>query len=200
MIGITGGIASGKTTVAQRLRSLGYTVLDADLYAKEALDPGTSGWRQVVEAFPQVVEEGQRINRAKLAAIIFTDQIQRRKLEKIVHPLVVARLEQEAKLLQQKENLVFAEIPLLFEAGLEASMDEVWVVYVDQATQLERLLNRSGVTRELAEQMIASQLSLEEKRAAATRVIDNNGTLETTWAQLDRLLEEVRNENSPYRS
>lgn len=199
MIGITGGIASGKTAVAERLRSLGYAVLDADLYAKEAIEPGTAGWQQVRKAFPQVIGERQSIDRAKLAAIIFADQAERKKLEQIVHPFVLARLKGEAQQLEDRGERVFAEIPLLYEAGLEGLMDEVWVVYVDRATQLRRLMHRSNITRQLAEQMIASQLPLREKKARATRVIDNNGPLQATWAQLDDLLREVRSENSPHR-
>lgn len=199
MIGITGGIASGKTAVADRLRSLGHAVLDADLYAKEAVEPGTPGWLLVREAFPQIIGEGQHIDRARLAAIIFDHPGARQRLEQIIHPFVLAKLEREGQRLKKRGELVFAEIPLLYEAGLEGSMAEVWVVYVDRKTQLRRLMRRSNITRQLAEKMIASQMPLAEKKARAARVIDNNGSLQATWAQLDQLLKEVRSENRPHR-
>ncbi len=199
MIGITGGIASGKTAVADRLRALGYEVLDADLYAREAIEPDTAGWEQVRLAFPQVVGAEQKIDRAQLAAIIFTDDSKRKKLEEIVHPFVLAKLKEERKRLEALGELVFAEIPLLYEAGLESLMDEVWVVYVDGAEQLRRLMHRSKIDRTLAKAMIASQMPLAEKKARATRVIDNNGPLAETWAQLDLMLKEVRRENRPHR-
>ncbi|MDI9441195.1 MAG: dephospho-CoA kinase [Firmicutes bacterium] len=198
IIGITGGIASGKSTAAEYLRRLGHVVLDADLYARQAVEPGTEGYRQVCEAFPQVVTDGGKIDRAKLGKIVFSDPKQRRRLESIIHPIVLQRLKDEGARLEREGGLVFMEIPLLYEVGFEESVDEVWVVYVDGETQLDRLLKRSNVTRELAEQIIASQMPLAEKAARATRVIDNSGSLQATWAQLEKLLKEVQGETSPY--
>ncbi|HHY16281.1 MAG TPA: dephospho-CoA kinase [Firmicutes bacterium] len=199
MIGITGGIASGKTVVADRLRALGYAVLDADQYAREAIEPHTPGWEQVRRAFPQVVGASGRVDRAQLAALVFADAEQRKKLERIIHPFVITRLKREAKRLKQLGEPVFAEVPLLYEAGLESLMSEVWVVYADRPTQLGRLMRRAKISLELAEAMLASQMPLAEKKKRATRVIDNNGSLADTWAQLDLILQEVRSENCPHR-
>ncbi len=199
MIGITGGIASGKTVVADRLRALGYAVLDADQYAREAIEPHTPGWEQVRRAFPQVVGASGRVDRAQLAALVFADAEQRKKLERIIHPFVITKLKQEGERLKQPGEPVFAEIPLLYEAGLESLMSEVWVVYADRPTQLGRLMRRAKISLELAEAMLASQMPLAEKKKRATRVIDNNGSLADTWAQLDLILQEVRSENCPHR-
>ena len=199
MIGITGGIASGKTAVADRLRALGYAVLDADQYAREAIEPHTPGWEQVRRAFPQVVGASGRVDRAQLAALVFADAEQRKKLERIIHPFVITKLKQEGERLKQLGEPVFAEVPLLYEAGLESLMSEVWVVYADRPTQLGRLMRRAKISLELAEAMLASQMPLAEKKKRATRVIDNNGSLADTWAQLDLILQEVRSENCPHR-
>ena len=191
MIGITGGIASGKSVVSKRLRHLGAVVIDADLLAKEVVEPLTPGWEKVREAFPQVIRADLTIDRRLLGQIVFSDIQQRRLLESMIHPEVLRVLLKEAKQAEKAGKNVFAEVPLLYEVGWERFMREVWVVYVRPDIQLQRLMERAGISKEEALQRMASQISLEEKVQRAEKVIDNNGSLEETFRQVDALWEEL---------
>ena len=195
MIGLTGGIASGKSAVARRLAFLGAVVLDADRLAREAVEHGAPAWAQVKEAFPQVIQEDQTIDRRLLGEIVFSDAQKRKLLESFIHPEVLRMLLARAAQAKAQGRLVVAEVPLLFEVGWEGLMDEVWVVYVRPEVQLERLLARSSLSREQAERMVESQLPLDVKVSRADRVIDNNGPLEKTWEQVDALWEELQRED-----
>jgi dephospho-CoA kinase len=191
MIGITGGIASGKSAVAGRLRHLGAVVLDADLFSRQVIEPHTPGWEKVRDSFPEVIESDHTINRSLLARIIFADATKRKILEGIIHPEVLLRLQGEAKAAKREGKVVFAEVPLLYEVGWDHLMEKVWVVYVRPDVQMERLMKRAGISRPTAAQMIASQLPLEEKVKRATVVINNNGSLAETWQQVDTLWKEI---------
>ncbi|HHW73160.1 MAG TPA: dephospho-CoA kinase [Firmicutes bacterium] len=195
MIGLTGGIASGKSAVADRLRLLGAVVLDADLFSREAVEPYGPCWHQVKEAFPSVIRADQTIDRRLLGEIVFADEQKRRLLEGIIHPYVLNRMLQEAEQAGKDGRRVFAEVPLLYEVGWDPMMQEVWVVYVRPEVQLQRLMARGSLSRDQAERMIASQLPLEEKKRLADKVIDNNGPLENTWEQVDALWKELEREN-----
>lgn len=195
MIGLTGGIASVKSTVAQRLKALGAVVVDADHLAREAVEPHTPGWHKVREAFPEVIRPDQSIDRRRLGEIVFSDPQKRKVLESIIHPIVLEKLLDQAAVAEEDGRVVFAEVPLLFEVGWDRLMEAVWVVYVRPEVQLERLLARSSLSREQAERMIASQMSLEAKLQRAHKVIDNSGPLEKTWEQVDALWKELEREN-----
>ncbi len=190
MIGLTGGIASGKSTVAQRLRALGAVVLDADLLAREAVKPHTPGWHKVQEAFPDVIRADGAIDRRLLGQIVFADPEKRRVLESIIHPEVLKMLVAEAARAEGEGRVVVAEVPLLYEVGWDGLMEQVWVVYVPYEVQLRRLMERSGVSQGDAERMIGSQMPLARKVELAHRVIDNSGPLEKTWEQVDALWKE----------
>lgn len=196
MIGITGGIASGKSSVAERLRTLGAVVLDADLFSREAVEPSKPAWHKIREAFPEVIQEDLTINRRLLGRIVFADAGKRRILEEIIHPEVLARMQREGQAAEEAGRIVFAEVPLLYEVGWEQYMASVWVVYADKEVQLERLMCRAGVSREEALQMAASQLPLEEKAKRADKVIDNSGPLAETWRQVDALWKELERDLS----
>lgn len=196
MIGITGGIASGKSVVSERLRRLGAVVLDADVFSREALNPHTPGWEKVQLAFPSVMKSDGTIDRRLLGQIIFADTNQRKILEDIVHPEVLARLQSEASTAEEAGRIVFADVPLLYEVGWDSFMAKVWVVYVQREIQLERLMKRAGISRAEALQMVASQLSLETKAERADVVIDNNGPLAATWQQVDDLWKELEHDDS----
>ncbi len=196
MIGITGGIASGKSVVSERLRHLGAAVLDADVFSKEAVKPHTPGWERVRGAFPEVIQGDLTINRRLLGQIIFADAGKRKILENIIHPEVLARLKAEANRAYAENKVVFADVPLLYEVGWDSFMEKVWVVYVDQEIQLERLMRRAGITREQALQMVVSQFSLDDKAERADVVIDNNGPLAATWQQVDALWKELEHDSS----
>jgi dephospho-CoA kinase len=192
VIGLTGGIASGKSTVASMLRELGATVIDADEAARAVVEPGTPGLRTVVEAFGPEVLDGDRLDRARLGQLVFRDQAARKKLEAITHPLVRAWMaERQREAAERGEARVVLDIPLLFENGLDAAMKAVIVVYAPEELQVERLVDRNGLAEDEARRRLAAQLPIEEKRARATYVIDNSGSLEDTRAQTEKLWREL---------
>ena len=192
IIGLTGGIASGKTSVALMLEQLGAAVVDADLLAREVVQPGEQALDQIVAAFGTGVLNGDgSLNRAALAEIVFSDPAARRVLESITHPAIRARADQKlAALREQGVPAVFYVAPLLIEAGNSARVDEIWVVYLDRESQLARLMARDSLDRDAALRRIASQMPMEEKRKLGRVVIDNSGTREELEAQVRRLWSE----------
>ena len=184
-VGLTGGIASGKSTVADELARRGALVIDADRLAREVVEPGTAELAKVAERFPGTVVDG-RLDRAKLAAVVFADPHARGDLERIIHPAVrkrAAELEQSAP----PGSVVVHVIPLLVETGQESDFDLCVVVDVDHETQLSRLLARDGMTRAEAEARISAQATREQRLAAADVVIDNSGSVTQLKEQIDNL-------------
>lgn len=177
-VGLTGGIASGKTTVSGMLAELGAVLIDADRLAREVVAPGTPGLRRVVEAFgPQILTPEGEMDRAQMGAIVFADAERRRELEAIIHPLVRARgaeLERAAG----TEAIVVHDIPLLVETGQADSFDAVIVVDVPEEVQIDRMVRNRGWSVDDARSRIAAQASRTQRRAVATYVIDNAGTRE----------------------
>ena len=192
IIGLTGGIASGKTSVAEMFERLGVAVVDADRLAREIVEPGERALAGIVAAFGERVLNGDgTLNRAALAEIVFSDQGARRTLEAITHPAIGLRAEERlARLREAGVSTAFYVAPLLIEAGIASRVDEVWVVYLDRETQLERLMARDGLGREAALLRIASQMSMEEKRLLGRIVIDNRGSRQELEAQVLRLWRE----------
>ncbi|WJQ06488.1 dephospho-CoA kinase [Geobacillus stearothermophilus] len=189
-IGLTGGIASGKSTVSAMMRELGLPVIDADEAARAVVRPGEEAYRQIVAAFgPGILRADGEIDRAKLGAIVFNDEQQRKVLNAIVHPAVRKKMlaEKEAHIRSGAKTVVL-DIPLLFESGLTHWVDKVLVVYVDDDVQLRRLMARNGFTEEEALARIRSQWPMAEKVKRADAVIDNNGTIEETHRQLLAIL------------
>jgi dephospho-CoA kinase len=190
-VGLTGGVASGKSTVSGMLRELGAVVIDADLIAREVVEPGTPGLARVVEAFgPEVLTAEGTLDRPRLGAIVFGDEERRRVLEGIVHPLVFERtveLEQAAP----EGAVVVHDIPLLAESGRADTFDAVVVVDAHPDHQLERMLRDRGWTHEEARARIGAQASREERHAIATYVIDNSGTLADLREQVEKVYAEL---------
>ena len=192
VIGLTGGIASGKSTVAGMLRDLGATVIDADEASRAVVEPGTPGLEAVVEAFGPDVLDGERLDRWKLGAIIFEDEAARRRLEVITHPLIRAWMaERQREAEERGEKRVVVDIPLLYENGLDRGLKAVIVVYAPAEVEMERLMARNGFSRTEAEQRLAAQLPIEEKKARATYVIDNSGSREETQEQVGRVWAQI---------
>jgi dephospho-CoA kinase len=189
-IGLTGGIASGKSTVSSMLIELGFPVIDADQIAREAVKPGEEPYKKIVETFGrEILLENGEINRPKLGSIIFHDQEKRDLLNKIVHPFVRRRMiEQKEALFEKGEKAVILDIPLLFESKLTHLVDKTILVYVDADVQLERLMRRNDLTENEAKARIASQMPLVQKVPLADTVINNNGTIEETRKQLIHVL------------
>lgn len=177
--------------MAAMLRELGAVVLDADQIAREVVAVGEPGWKQVAEAFPDVIGEDGTIDRRKLGRLVFADAQQRRKLEAIIHPLVFERIKTQGQLLEQDNQIVFADIPLLYETNSHTWLDWVVVVYVPQEVQLRRLIQRDKLSEAEAWSRIQAQMSIEEKRKLADYVIDNSGSLAETKVQVDRLWHQI---------
>jgi dephospho-CoA kinase len=187
-IGLTGNIASGKSTVAQRWREHGATVIDADELARAAVAPGSAGLRRIVERFgEEILREGE-LDRARLRALVFADPAERAALEAIVHP-EVQRLRRRAEraAVENGAAIVVHEIPLLFEVGLEPEFDVIVVVDSPEDVRVGRLVQRRGISEDEARRMVASQLPAEQKRMRATHVIRNVGTVADLEAAADAL-------------
>ncbi|MFJ7927609.1 dephospho-CoA kinase [Peribacillus sp. NPDC096622] len=192
IIGITGGIASGKSTVSLYLQELGFTIVDADLASRAVVEPGEEAYHQVVKAFGEdILLTDGNIDRVKLGSIIFNDQEKRLLLNGIVHPAVRnwMRLKTEAAL-SSGEETVFMDIPLLFESKLTFMVDKTILIYVDEQVQLQRLMNRNGLSETEALARINSQMPLADKKALADAVIDNNGDINETKRQVKSILSE----------
>lgn len=189
-VGLTGGVGSGKSSVAEILRELGATIIDGDVLAREVVEKGTPGLDQVVAAFgPDVLTADGDLDRPGLGAIVFNDPERRKVLESIVHPLVFERYA-ELEAATGPDDLVVHDIPLLAESGRAEGFDAVLVVDVPDEVRIERVVRDRGWTREDAESRIASQATRQQRLAIATHVIDNAGTRE----QLRERVEQVHAE------
>lgn len=198
VFGLTGGIGSGKSTAAALFRERGVPMVDADELAREAVAPGSAGLAQVKSAFgPQILASDGSLDRKQLGALVFADADARRRLNAITHP-IVRRLSQERfrALDEQGVTLAGYDVPLLFEVGLDSVLRPIVVVTAREATQLERILARDGITEQAARERIAAQLPLADKQKRADYVLYNNGSLDALAAQLDALLVKLRAETS----
>ena len=186
-IGLTGGIASGKSSVGHWLAQQGLPVLDADQFAREALAPGRPATTSVMQRYGAGVqaEGGAAVDRAALGRIVFQDPAERRWLEQLVHPIVRERFDQELSL-HAKAPAVVLMIPLLFEAGLESLCSEIWLVDCDEQQQLARMMQRDGLDAMQARARLDAQWPLARKRPLADRLINNRGTVEELEQQLNR--------------
>jgi dephospho-CoA kinase len=192
-VGLTGGIASGKSTVSAILAELGAVIVDADLMAREVVAPGTEGLAEVVEAFgPGILTGDGELDRPALGAIVFADEAKRRVLEGIIHPRVRARsVELEAQ--AGPDDVVVHDIPLLAESnGAAGAFDAVVVVDVPTELQVERMITDRGWSREDAESRIAAQAPREERRAIATYVVENTGTREDLRQRVTEVFDQLR--------
>ena len=174
LAGLTGGIATGKSTVARTFRQCGAVVIDADELARQVVQPGKPAWREIVQAFgTTILNEDRTLNRQALGAIVFGNRAKLRRLERIVHPRVAreqARLTREAAR-NDPQAVVIYDVPLLFEAGADQRVDKIIVVTADRETQIARLKKRNGLSRTEALRRINSQMPLAQKRARADFVI-----------------------------
>jgi dephospho-CoA kinase len=190
VIGLTGGIASGKSTVSTMLKEMNITVVDADIEARHAVMKGEPAFFKIIEEFgADILLDNGEIDRQKLGSIIFHQAEKRQMLNEIVHPEVRKRMINQAENAQKNgEAVVVLDIPLLFESKLTYMVDKTLLVYVDAETQLQRLIARNNLSVEDAEARIRSQLPLSDKVKLADAVIDNNGSIEDTKKQLNQVL------------
>ena len=201
-IGLTGGIASGKSLVAELFRRLGAAVIDSDSIAREVVEPGTAGWQSVVAEFGQdILAPDSTIDRAKLGRIIFSDRERRNTLNAILHPLIINKIRERIADLGRKypEALVVADIPLLIECGLQHEFDAVIVVWSPVELQRKRLMERDGLSAAEAQQRIDAQMALNEKQAHATYVIKNDGSEKQTEEQVKKIFLTIKQQaiNAP---
>jgi len=191
-VGLTGGVASGKSTVSRMLADLGAVVIDADLLARQAVGRGTDGLDEVVAAFgPEILTPAGDLDRPGLGALVFADGTRRKVLEEIIHPRVRARAA-EIEAAAPEGSVVVHDIPLLAETGQGAAFDAVVVVDVPSELQVERMVRERGWSTEEAEARIAAQATREERRAVATYLIDNTGTLEQLRRRVSEVFAELR--------
>jgi dephospho-CoA kinase len=187
LVGLTGGIASGKSTVSGQLAALGCQVIDADVLAREVVAPGEPALAAIVDSFgPDVLQADGTLDRARVAAAIFADPAKRKRLEAITHPAIAARRQKKLDELAAGgfDGIVVQDAALLIEVGGHASVDRLVVVYAEPGVQRERLMGRDGLDAAEAERRIASQMPLAEKAALAHYVIDNSDSPEETAAQV----------------
>ena len=185
IIGITGGIASGKSTVTEFLRQQGYQVIDADQVVHELQEPGGRLYQALLSTFGSVIlQEDGHLDRPKLGAMIFGNPQLLAQSSQIQNQIIREELACRRELLTETEDIFFMDIPLLFELSYENWFDQIWLVDVMEETQLNRLMSRNVLSQEEAEKRIAAQLSLKEKRKRADVLIDNNGSLEETRRQI----------------
>ncbi|CXH64443.1 dephospho-CoA kinase [Staphylococcus aureus] len=191
VIGLTGGIASGKSTVSELLSVFGFKVVDADKAAREAVKKGSKGLAQVREVFgDEAIDENGEMNRRYMGDLVFNHPEKRLELNAIIHPIVRDIMEEEKQEYLKQGYNVIMDIPLLFENELENTVDEVWVVYTSESIQMDRLMQRNNLSLEDAKARVYSQISIDKKSRMADHVIDNLGDKLELKQNLKRLLEE----------
>ncbi|MGK7377977.1 dephospho-CoA kinase [Planococcus sp. 1R117A] len=194
IIGLTGSIASGKSTVSEMLKELGYPIVDADKVARLVVEPGSETLQEIEALFgKEIILPDGSMDRKRVGELIFNDPASRKKLNDVIHPAIrMEMIRQRSELLKNGHEIVIMDIPLLFESRLQHMVDKVLVVSVTEENQLKRLMERNGLTEKEAKARISSQLPMSVKEEGADAVIYNNGAVEETKWQLNRILEQWR--------
>jgi dephospho-CoA kinase len=196
ILGLTGGIATGKSTVTGMLRERGIPVIDADQIAREVVEPGKPAFEAIMDHFGRdiLLADGQ-LDRKKLGEIVFSDESERQKLNAIVHPEVRRVMREEAKMAEKNgASIVFMDIPLLFESKLQHMVEKIAVVYAPASMQLARMLERDELEEEQALKRLRAQFPIDQKREEADFLIDNSRTREETERQVEDMLAKIRGE------
>ena len=195
VIGLTGGIASGKTLVSDTFAELGAPIVDADLLAREVVEPGSDGLNGLVELFgSDIIDQNAMLDRAALRTLIFNNPKAREKVDALLHPMIRALSEKRIHQLQENRHpyIIYA-VPLLVETGQMERFDRIVVVDVPVSLQVQRLMSRDDSTEEQAKRIIKSQASQQQRLAVADEVVDNSGTIESTVSQVQALHEQFTN-------
>lgn len=192
IIGLTGSIASGKSTISAMLKEKGFPIIDADLVARQVVEPGTANLQEIERVFgPVVMNEDGTLNRDSLGQLIFHDPAKRKQLNDLMHPAIRSEmLRMRDELFEQGQKTIIMDIPLLFESRLQHFVNKILVVSVTEEMQLHRLMNRNSLSKEEAETRIQSQLPISEKEKGADAVIYNDGSIDQSKVQLERILAE----------
>ena len=190
VIGLTGSIGTGKSTIANKFRELNIPVIDADVIAREVVEPDTETYRKIVETFgEEILHDDRTLNRKALGSIVFSDEHKRKQLNAIIHPAIRKEmLRQRDDWIEKGKECIVLDIPLLYESKLTHFVDKVIVVYVDEDVQLQRIVERDQSSKEEAKRRMARQIPVAEKAKKADAVIDNNGTKEDSYEQLKKIL------------
>ena len=195
LLGVTGGIASGKTTVANFFEDLGAVIIDFDIIARQVVEPGTPCFREIVEVFGQkIVDRDGHLDRKRLSGIVFEDERKRKKLEGIIHPRIFDIFISRTNEITEKDPdaIIQAVIPLLFEVGLKHLVHKTLVVYISRERQIERLIKRDKITRDHAANILNAQLPIDEKAGMADFVINNENSLDQTRSQVAELWKKLK--------
>lgn len=192
IIGLTGSIGTGKSLISNQFRKLNIPVVDADLIAREVVEPGQAAYNKIVKTFGKdILQDDDTLDRKALGNIVFNDQEKRKKLNAIIHPAIRKEmLKQRDEYVQQGELCVVLDIPLLYESGLTHYVDKVIVVFVEPEVQVKRIISRDNSTEEEARSRINSQIPVADKVNKADAVIDNNGSKEESYKQLEDILKQ----------
>jgi dephospho-CoA kinase len=202
LIGVTGGIASGKTTVAHMLKGLGAITVDLDEIARQVVEPGKPAWKEIVDYFgPKILLADGHLDRKKLSKIVFQDKDKRKKLEYFTHPRIFEEFVSQVKEISEKEPhaIIQVVVPLLYELNMQSLFHRVLVVFIAREEQIERLIKRDRISREEAVRMLESQLPIDEKVASADFVIHNETSFEETRKEVEdlwRTLRKIQKERS----
>ncbi|HET9866466.1 MAG TPA: dephospho-CoA kinase [Nitrospira sp.] len=200
LVGLTGGIATGKSTVADLFRRFGAAVIDADQLARDVVQPGKPAWREIVKSFgKRVLLPDRTIDRQTLGSIVFRNRRKLRRLERIIHPRVAREQQRRARRIARRtpNAIIIYEVPLLFEAGVNTRVDKIIVVTADRETQVARLKQRNGLTRRQAFQRIRSQMPLAEKARRADIVLDGTKSKSLLSREIRRLVRDLRARDRP---
>ena len=195
VVGLTGGVATGKSTVARMFKRCGAVVIDADQLARDIVRPGLPAWRAIVRTFGTgILKPGRTIDRHALGAIVFRNRAKLRRLERIVHPRVALEQQRLTRLAGRKNHkaVVIYDVPLLFEAGIDKRVDKTLVVTADQATQMARLKKRDGLSRAQALQRIRNQMPLAQKTRRADMILDGTRPRSFLYRQVRKLYRALR--------
>ncbi len=193
---LTGGIASGKSTVLAMFREFGAYVLDADVIARQVVEPHQPAWHEIIKVFGrEIIHKNGTLDRKQLGALIFCSPEKRQLLERIIHPRVIAEIDRQEAALRRMlpDAVVVVDVPLLIEANMHSEYRTIVVVYVPEDIQMQRLMLRDGLSVKDARQRLAAQMPLTEKQNYATHVIDNTGTMSKTREQAEKIFHAIRN-------
>lgn len=197
LIGLTGGIATGKSTVSNMLIEKGYAVIDSDKISREVVEPQKPAYNKITQEFGKsIINEDKTINRKALGKLIFNDDQARKKLNSIIHPYILNQTLKIIGDLSKSNDIIFLDIPLLFEEyqlfteyGIE--FDEIWLIYTTKNTQIKRLMDRDKISKEEALKKIAAQIDINEKKTRSSKIIDNGGDLRELKLKIEKALNEI---------
>lgn len=197
IIGITGSIGTGKSTVSNYLISKGYSVVDADKISKGAYNIGSNGYKAILEVFGvEILNSNGEVDRKKIKKIVFDNSNMLQRLNMAIHPIIINEIEKEIEILLESQNVVFLDAPLLIETELHKKVNKIIVVICDKNEQINRIIKRDKITADMAISIINSQMSIDEKLKFADYIVYNNSTIENLYSQVDEIILEIKKEIS----